>query len=144
MKSRDDQRRYHPREYSCLLDTGAVISHLRGIAGVTELLERLGEKGTLAVSPVTAVEVWQGTKEPEIERTRAFFTGVETVVLDEKLGEAAGFLAQRLRRDGFTIQLADAVIAATALDLCIPVLTTNARHFTLVPNLEVWDLKGMI
>ncbi|HHY38881.1 MAG TPA: type II toxin-antitoxin system VapC family toxin [Clostridia bacterium] len=129
---------------SCLLDTGAVIAHLRGLAGVSNFLEHLAERGPLAVSVITSVEVWQGAKEREFEATRAFFAGVALYPVDATLAEAAGLLSQKLRRIGVTMQLADAVIAATALNLGIPLLTTNAKHFTPVPDLEVWDLKEMV
>ncbi len=130
--------------YCCLLDTGVVIAHLRGLAGVAGLLEGLAERGSLAVSVITVVEVWQAAKERETVATRTFFGGVELSTIDGGLAEAAGLFAQKLRRDGITMQLADAVIAATALNLGIPLLTTNARHFAPVPDLEVWDLEKML
>lgn len=128
----------------CLLDTGAVIAHLRGFPVVCELLMGLARKGPLAVSAVTLVEVWQGAREREVERTRLFFSGVRIVALDGELGEEAGLLAGGLRAKGFTVSLADAVVAATARRLGVPVLTTNAKHFWCVDGLEVWDLRAMV
>lgn len=130
--------------FSCLLDTGAVIAHLRGFAGVAELLAGLAQGGPLATSVVTVVEVWQGAREREIERTRLFFSGVSVVPLDEDLAEASGQLARALREKGYTIGLADAVVAATAQRLDVPVLTTNRKHFECVPGLRVEDLRELL
>lgn len=131
-------------EPSCLLDTGVVIAWLRGLAEVTSLLSHLVEKGSLAVSAITVLEVWQGAKEREIKATRAFFDGVRVIALDQFLAEKAGLLVQQLRRSGITISLPDASIAATALRLGIPILTTNRKHFAPVPHLQVWDLKDKL
>ncbi|MDK2883016.1 MAG: hypothetical protein PWP58_1352 [Bacillota bacterium] len=70
-------------EPSCLLDTGVVIACLRGLAEVTSLLSHLVERGPLAVSAITVLEVWQGAKEREIKATRAFFDGVRVIALDQ-------------------------------------------------------------
>lgn len=133
-----------PEGFSCLLDTGVVIAHLRGFAGVADLLAGLAGKGRLATSVVTVLEVWQGAKEREVERTRLFFSGVELIPLDAGLAEAAGNLARHIREKGFTVSLADAVVAATALRLGVPVLTTNSKHFACVPDLRVWDFRDLL
>jgi predicted nucleic acid-binding protein len=130
-----------PERFSVLLDTGVVIAHLRGFPGVAELLISLGARGPLATSVVTVVEVWQGAKAREAERTQLFFSGVEVIPLEAELAEAAGHLARSLREKGYTVGLADAVVAATAQHLDVPVLTTNKKHFEHVPGLRVRDLR---
>lgn len=47
-----------------------------------------------------------------------------------------------MHRNRITMQLADIVIAATALNPAIPLLTTNAKHFTPVSNLESLGPEG--
>lgn len=129
----------------CLLDTSAVILHLRGLPGMKELLlALLDSRGRLAVSAVTLVEVWQGVKAGEEDRTRRFFTGMEVIPLNAALAEEAGRLACSLRERGFTVELADAVIAATALAAGAPVLTANRRHFSLFPGLDVWEIGALL
>jgi len=130
--------------FTCLLDTGPIITHLRNLPLIEELLAALSREGQLAVAAVSVTEIWQGAKEREIEPTRQFFTGVKVIPLDEQLATRAGLLARGLRAQGFTASLADAVIAATALQLQIPLLTTNPKHFTAISGLKVWDLKDKL
>ncbi|RKO65659.1 PIN domain-containing protein [Desulfofundulus salinus] len=133
------------RTLGCLLDTSAVILHLRNFPGMKELLlELLDARGQLAVSTVTLVEVWQGVKAGEEGKTRRFFEGVSVIPLDAELAEKAGELARSLRENGFTIELADIIIAAAALAAKVPVLTTNRRHFSFVDGLEVLEIKSLL
>lgn len=76
-----------------------------------------------------------------MERTQLFFSGVEVIPLEAELAEAAGHLARTLRQKGYTVGLADAVVAATAQHLDVPVLTANEKRFEHVPGLRVRDLR---
>lgn len=126
---------------SVLLDTGVLIAHLRNLPGVKEFMKRLASEATLLVSAVTVVEIWQGAKSAEIEKTRLLFEALKVIPLDENLAERAGQLAGRLRQSGLTIGLTDAVIAATAIQAKASIITTNPRHFTPISELVVRDLR---
>ncbi len=127
-----------------ILDTSVLIAHLRKMHSVKVLLEKLGERMFFAISTVTLVEVWQGAKPVEAEKTRLLLQGFNTVPLDSTLAEKAGQLAYQLRINGYTCDIADVVIGATAISLHAPVLTANIRHFEDIPDLDVWDLKNML
>jgi predicted nucleic acid-binding protein len=127
---------------SIVLDTGVLIAHLRNLPGVKEFLKRLVSKATLLISAVTVVEIWQGARPAETEKTRLLFEALRAIPLDENLAEQAGRLAGELRRSGLTIGLADAIIAATAIQAKAPLITTNPKHFAPVPGLEVRDLRN--
>lgn len=117
---------------------------MRNLPGVKEFLVKLIENTFPVISSVTLVEIWQGAKENEIEKTRLLLQGFEVISLDKNLAEQAGQLAYKLRLGGFTIGLADAVIGTTALQIRAPLLTTNRKHFEIISGLEVWDLKDML
>jgi len=127
-----------------IVDTGVIICHLRNLPGVKRLLVRVAEHTPLAIAAISAVEIWQGAKPAEAEKTRLLLQGFKVIPLDEHLAEQAGCLAYRLRTKGFIIGLADAVIGATAHHLEAPVLTTNRKHFEIIPDLEVWDLRAVL
>ncbi len=127
-----------------VLDTSVLIAHLRNFPGTAALLSRLSERVSFAISSVTPVEVWQGARPAETEKTRLLLQGLETFPLDSTLAETAGRLAFQLRTAGHACDLADAVIGATAMMLGAPILTTNRKHFEIIPNLEVWDLKSLL
>jgi predicted nucleic acid-binding protein len=127
-----------------LLDTSVLIAHFRKMPGVKALLDRLKEQMHFVVSTVTLVELWQGAKPAEAEKTRLLLQGLDTVPLDRVLAEKAGQLAYQLHTTGYTCDLADAVIGATAISLEAPVLTANTKHFEVIPGLSVWDLKSKL
>ncbi|MGB9661678.1 MAG: type II toxin-antitoxin system VapC family toxin [Moorellaceae bacterium] len=126
---------------SVLLDTGVLIALLRNLPGVKEFMKRLASEATLLVSAVTVVEIWQGARPVEMEKTRLLFEALKVIPLDENLAEQAGQLAGQLRQSGITIGLADTVIAATGIQTKAPIITTNPKHFTLISELVVRDLR---
>lgn len=125
-----------------LLDTTVLIdvsrNHQPTRAGVQALLAA-GEE--LGVSPVSIAEFYSGLREGERAAADAFFATVQTWDLDHRVAVRAGDLRRALFRQGRTIALPDALIAATALAVGAVVLTTNVRHFSL-PGLTVLPLGG--
>lgn len=125
---------------SCLIDTDIVIDYLRRREYAKELLERFYREGMLAISVVTHLEVYQGMKPGEEERTNTFLDGFSSVPVNVFLARKAGKLLSELRARGITIGMADAIIGATALSLNVPLLTNNAEHY---PFSGLQLIKGM-
>lgn len=107
-----------------LVDTDVLIEHIRGT--------RRFEPGSadVSVSVVTRTELYAGraAEEPVIDRLLATFQEID---VDRAIAERAG----RLRRAA-GIPGPDALIAATALERGLALLTRNARHFDRVSGLE--------
>lgn len=119
-----------------LLDTSVAIDHLRGSAPAVDLLSDLIEAGEpLLASEVVRFELLAGVREKEIEALEQFFLAISWVPVGEEVSRAAGSLAQRHRRAHSGIDDADYLIAATALLLEADLLTTNVRHFPMIPRL---------
>lgn len=131
-------------EKHLLLDTGILISHLRNIPGVKQLLLKIAQQFNLSISAVTVVEIWQGAKPGEVEATKKFMQGFKVIPLNSYLAEKSGKLAAELRSKGINADFADIIIAATAREYNAPVLTTNGKHFRIIQDLEVWDLKRLL
>jgi predicted nucleic acid-binding protein len=112
-----------------LLDTGILIRHLRGQRAVIRLLPELGRKQSLAISAVTRTEVWAGALEGQAYVTRRLLARMETVPVDRKIADRAGDLIRRARNQGRTLHVADALIAATAVQQGLALVTLNVRHF---------------
>jgi toxin FitB len=108
-----------------LLDTDVLIDHLRGHRRL-DLFDPAWK-----ISVVTRCELFAGrnTNEPTLQRTLDL---IDELPVDRVIAESAG----RIRR---TTQLdtPDALIAATALEHGLPVMTRNRRHFERVANLVV-------
>jgi predicted nucleic acid-binding protein len=108
-----------------LLDTGVLVDHLRGhnrlVAG----------KDGLYVSAVTRAELFSG-RGAEERRIRQLLQPMIGLPVDEAIAERAG----RLRR-GTTRRLPDALIAATALEHRLTLVTRNLRDFEGIRGLRV-------
>ena len=114
---------------SCLVDTDVAIDFLRRRDYALKLLEHWAEEGLLAVSTLTHLEIYHGMKAGEERATNAFLDGLIPVAVDVPIARLAGRMLGELRSKGVTVGIADAVIAATALQLNAPLLTNNVDHY---------------
>ena len=120
-----------------LLDTTIAVDHLRGDQPAVDLLRGLVESSeTLAASEIVRFELVAGVRDDELPALEQFFSAVSWVAIDEEVARAAGELARTYRRANSGIDDADYLIAATALLLEAELLTTNVRHFPMLPGLQ--------
>jgi predicted nucleic acid-binding protein len=75
-------------------------------------------------------------RDDELPALEQFFSAVTWVAVGEDVARAAGELARKHRRAHSGIDDADYLIAATALLLEADLLSTNLRHFPMLPGLE--------
>lgn len=119
-----------------LVDTDVLIWHLRGYARATR---RLDELGSLTLSAVSYLEVLQGmrnkaelvaVKKMLARRSALLLPVTETITL-----RATALMEELTLSHG--LQLGDALIAATAVENQLPVLTANVKHFGAVAGLAI-------
>jgi predicted nucleic acid-binding protein len=108
-----------------LLDTDVLIDHLRGYRPLYL------PDPKLKISVVTRCELFAGrnVNEPAL---RQALSVLKEVSVDRAIAEAAG----RIRRTT-ELPVPDALIAATALEHGMKVMTRNRRHFERVSGLEL-------
>ncbi len=116
---------------SVLADTSILIDLLRGERAAAEVLRDAREGGPLQASEVTRLEVLAGMRAREEEATRALFSAFVWHPVGELVAEAAGNLGREWLPRNRGIDSADLAIAATALELGIPLLTRNVKHFPM-------------
>jgi predicted nucleic acid-binding protein len=120
-----------------LLDTTVAIDHLRGLPAATDFIGQLLDTDTpLVASEITRFELVAGLREDESPGLEDFFRVVVWAPVSEPIARTAGGFARQYRRSHSGIDDADYLIAATALELEAQLLTTNARHFPMFPDLE--------
>lgn len=124
---------------SCIIDTDITIDFLRRREYAQKLLKSRAEEGLMAISTLTHLEIYQGMKTGEEELTNAFLDGLISVAVDIPIARRAGTMLRGLRSKGMTIGIADAIIAATALQFGAPLLTNNIEHYPF-PDLKA--IKG--
>lgn len=128
------------KNIACLVDTDVTIDFLRQREYARNLLERWAGDGLLAISTLTHLEIYQGMKAGEKGATNAFLDGLTSVAVDIAIARRAGTMLSQLRAKGATIGIADAIIAATALQINTPLLTNNVEHY---PFTELKLIRGL-
>jgi predicted nucleic acid-binding protein len=124
------------KNLSCLLDTDIAIDFLRGRSYARKLLENWSGEGLLAISTLTQLEIYQGMKTREEQATNVFLDGLVSITVDVHIARQAGRMIGEFRSKGVTVSIGDAIIAATALQASIPLLTNNLEHYPF-PGLRI-------
>jgi tRNA(fMet)-specific endonuclease VapC len=115
-----------------LLDTSVLIDVLRGVRGRAEELAHLVEEGhLLACSVLTVAEIHAGMRPRERAATAALLDSLETYDVTRPIAERAGLLRRTWAARGRTLALIDLLIASTALDLGLVLVTDNTRDFPM-------------
>lgn len=125
-----------------LLDTNILIRCLRKTVGYRELLTTLAASDWLTISAMTRFEVIRGMRDHERESTFDLLNSLETLTVSAEIADAAGEIVRTGRTKGFSHEDADAVIAATAMQHNLALVTTNARHFPM-HNLVVYEADAV-
>ena len=119
-----------------LVDTDVLIWHLRGYSQATRRLDQLP---ALTLSAVSYLEVMQGIRnKAELVAVQKMLERRQATLLPitEAITQRAIALMEFLTLS-HGLQMGDALIAATALEYGLPVLTGNVRHFGAVPALLI-------
>lgn len=114
-----------------LLDSGILIRHLRGYKGYPELVDRLTDDADIYISVMTRFEVVRGMRDHERETTFNLLESLGTIVVSNEIADVAGELVRSCRAKGITLGEADALVAATAMQHNLALVTTNAKHFSM-------------
>jgi predicted nucleic acid-binding protein len=113
-----------------LLDTDVFIDVLRGA-------RRLAVSGhRIAYSVITRAELFSGRQKDE-EDVRLLLSPFRELSVDAAIAERAGRLARG------RLEMSDALIAATALEHGLELVTRNARDFKEISGLRVRDPNTM-
>ena len=119
-----------------LVDTDVLVWYMRGDARAREEIE--GQNG-FAVSVVTYIELIQGMRNKrELSALRGAMRQWQAKVLylDQEIStRAAGYVEEHFLSQ--SLQLADALIGATAVTHRLPLLTGDTRHYQVISGLQV-------
>lgn len=124
-----------------LVDTDWMIDYLGGKALAMRLLASLAEE-PIAISIITFGEVYEGVyygrnQATVEERFREILQWIDVLPLELSTMREYARISGRLRRVGMQLDSMDLLIAATALEHKLTLVTRNVRHFDRVPELTV-------
>lgn len=131
-----------------ILDSSVVISAERRGDTITELIRQITLKtrdDLTALSSVGLTElvhaVHRAPTEAHRQRHQTYLDEILAAFEIHPYSLETALLAGRINAEqqtkGFTVPFADLLIGCTALSLGFSVLTTNLRHFRLIPGLSV-------
>ena len=126
-----------------LLDSSVLIQHLRSHKPTSDLLIRLALDGTLGVAAISRTEILAGMREKERGMTMRLLDAMACYPLDHEVADRAGELLRRHRREGTTLDVPDAIIAATALVHDLVLVTYNPRHFPTAELRRYGDMPAL-
>jgi hypothetical protein len=126
---------------SLLLDTDVLIEYLRGNPEIVERVVHEFSMGTqLYYSPVTKAEIVAGLRKGEGETTAKLFGLMACLVINEDTGAKAGEYMKAYRAS-HAVEIADALVAATAHQYDTPLWTLNRKHYPM-KDIDFFSLRA--
>jgi len=116
-----------------LIDTTFLVDHLRGNSKTGQFLE----KEEPYVSTVTIAELIQGARnKEELAIVKKIYKNVNEIYIDKNISKKAITFLQELNLSSGLLFL-DALIAATAIENKLVLVTKNIKYFKDIPTLQV-------
>lgn len=116
-----------------LLDSDVLIDISRGRPAAIDYVDGLSDRWM--ISQVTALELLVGARNKrEIVYVHAFLSSYPAVPLDDSIGRRAYQLLMDYAKS-HGLHVFDSLVAATALQLGLPLVTRNKRHFAMIGGL---------
>lgn len=130
-----------------LVDSNWIIEHQNGVPAAVALLRRLGRQG-ISISIITYMELYQGIlrsqRPAEAEaRLRTLLETIPILPLSQAVAERCAQLRETLRRAGRRVdgRALDLIIAATAIEYHLTLVTRNVDDFRDVPGLKLYRFQ---
>jgi predicted nucleic acid-binding protein len=119
-----------------LIDTDVLIWYLRGNKKAQKTIT-----GNIPfkISVLNYLELIQGLKsKTELKILQKYFRkwAVEIIQINENISTRAMFLMEDYFL-GYSLELSDAIIAATALEKKETLVTANDKHYKYIPNIQI-------
>jgi len=126
---------------SMLIDTDVLIEYLRGNPAVVENFTAAYAEGKhLCFSPVTKAEIIAGLRKGEEEITKRLFGLMKCLAINDRIGEKAGHYIKTYQAS-HNVEIADALIAATAGENSMPLWTLNKRHYPM-KDIDLFEIRS--
>ena len=119
-----------------LIDTDVIIWYMRGNEKARDYLD---SNPRFRISVITYMELVQGMRnKQELSALRRALRNwkAEIIYINEEISSKAMFYVEQ-HYLSYWVQLADALIAATAVSYGLPLLTGNEKHYKIIKDVDV-------
>ena len=130
-KSMDEKLNY-------MLDTCILIDFLRGNPNVYDLFVT-DENIKLSMSTITMMELVIGAfNKREVNFIQKAFSKIEIIYIDKEISKMAEDLIIKYSKS-HNLQIDDALIAATSLNMDVELITYNVSDFRYIPDIKLYQ-----
>ena len=124
------------------MDTNIITAFLKDNPTVVERVKQYtDEHGSLTISIISYYEILRGLKglgnKKKLQAFNRFINDCEVEELGRPVVEKAADIYVNLKNQGKLVEDADILVAATAMDKGLVVVTDNEKHFRRIKGLEV-------
>lgn len=121
-----------------LFDTDVLVWLLRGNEQAAQAIESAGSR---AISVVNYMELLQGARDRrEAKAIKAILAAFRLLPLTENIGHRASIYLEEFGLNA-GLRMADALVAATAVESHLPLCTANIKHYRSISELEIRQFK---
>lgn len=114
-----------------LIDSDILIDHLRKEQTALEYIRQKIDAGSpLFISVISRIEILSGARKGEDETIRSLFDILTSVNVDLAIADEAGEYLSKFRKS-HALSIGDAVIAATAKEMGMKLITRNIKHYPM-------------
>jgi tRNA(fMet)-specific endonuclease VapC len=126
-----------------LIDSDWVADYLNGRQPAFNLFDRLADEG-VAISVITLGEIYEGIyygTDPTGNEIgfQQLLRSLTIVDVDSAVARRYAMLRGHLRQRGLLVPQPDILIAATAVEFDLALVTRNIRHFLRMPGLRLYE-----
>ena len=120
------------RGLTVLVDSDILIevSRRRNAEIVSKWIDLSNSDAAVLYSPVSVAELWAGARRREYDALENLFRALRCTLIDQETGRQAGLYLQRYRKS-HGIEIADALIAASAVENGAELWTRNRKHYPM-------------
>jgi len=124
-----------------LCDTNIIIELLKGNEKLISYVEKLG-LDNIAISSVTLMELYFGVfNKTELQQIKKYMQGIPVLHIATNISETAVSLIEQYAKS-HTLNIPDALIAATAIENNLKLLTLNVKDFKYISELKLHKMSN--
>jgi len=120
-----------------LLDGDVIIWFLRGRQDVVQSMNSVEIVNRLHTTPISVAEIYTGAKPKEETKIDLLFKLIPIINVDKEIAKLSGEFLKKYYKS-HSLELGDAIIAATAVHNNLQLWTYNKKHYPMIKKSEFY------